>query len=115
MRAAGVDPPRVHDGADVLVADRARLPEAVNRNLGELVEASRSLRRDRELAFYGVEDLTPSDFYRQPDADQARAAAAHGRQGRSAPRVIAPPRNERLFVRDRRMSRSPRRGPARGP
>jgi HEPN domain-containing protein len=75
LRAVGVDPPRVHDVAEVLVAERSRLPESVDRNLSALVEASRSLRRDRELAFYGAEDLTPSDFYRQPDADQARAAA----------------------------------------
>ena len=40
-----------------------------------MADASRSLRRDRELAFCGAEDLTPSDFYRQADADEARAAA----------------------------------------
>jgi hypothetical protein len=28
-----------------------------------LCDISRSLRRDRELAFYGAEDLTPSDFF----------------------------------------------------
>jgi hypothetical protein len=75
LRAVGVDPPRVHDVGEVLVAERTRLPEAVHRHLDALVEASRSLRRDRELAFYGAEDLTPSDFYRQGDADQARSAA----------------------------------------
>jgi hypothetical protein len=37
---------------------------------------SRGLRRDRELAFYGAEDLTPSDFYQTRDAEQARQAAA---------------------------------------
>jgi hypothetical protein len=36
---------------------------------------SRDLRRDRELAFYGAEDLTPSDFYSQADADKAREGA----------------------------------------
>ena len=29
------------------------------------------LRRDRELAFYGAEDLIPSDFYREEDARRA--------------------------------------------
>jgi hypothetical protein len=38
-------------------------------------EYSRCLRRDRELAFYGSEDLTPMDFYRETDARQARAMA----------------------------------------
>jgi len=75
LRAAGVDPPRVHDVADVLLAERQRLPDVVVKNLDGLVAASRSLRRDRELAFYGAEDLTPSDFYKRTDADQARDAA----------------------------------------
>jgi len=33
------------------------------------------LRRDRELAFYGAEDLVPSEFYAQDDADRARDGA----------------------------------------
>jgi hypothetical protein len=75
LRAVGVDPPRVHDVADVLHAERKRLPAPVAKNLDGLLEASRSLRRDCELAFYGAEDLTPSDFYKRADADHAREAA----------------------------------------
>jgi hypothetical protein len=40
-----------------------------------LAAVSRSLRRDRELAFYGAEDLTPSSFYREGDATLARDGA----------------------------------------
>jgi hypothetical protein len=29
------------------------------------------MRRDRELAFYGTEDLTPSDFYTEEDGQMA--------------------------------------------
>jgi hypothetical protein len=36
-----------------------------------LAQVSRSLRRDRELAFYGAEDLTPSAFYSREDAQAA--------------------------------------------
>lgn len=75
LRAVGVEPPRVHDVADVLEAERHLLPEALLPALPELAAASRALRRDRELAFYGAEDLTPSDFYRERDATDARAAA----------------------------------------
>ena len=75
LRSSGVDPPRIHDVGDVLVAERGRLPAAVLEHLDELATASRGLRRDRELAFYGAEDLTPSDFYKQEDADGARHAA----------------------------------------
>jgi len=36
---------------------------------------SRTLRRDRELAFYGAEDLAPGGFYRCEDGEEALAAA----------------------------------------
>ncbi len=76
LRAAGIDPPRVHDVAGVIEAERSRLPaELSDDDADRLASASRGLRRDRELAFYGAEDLTPSDFYRQTDADHARATA----------------------------------------
>ena len=72
LRSVGIDPPRVHDVADVLEAERDRLPAALADDIDRLAAASRSLRRDRELAFYGAEDLTPSDFYKEPDAAEAR-------------------------------------------
>jgi len=75
LRQSGIDPPRIHDVADVLLAEQARLPEDVTRHIDFLMQASRSLRRDRELAFYGAEDLTPSTFYRQSDAELARDQA----------------------------------------
>jgi hypothetical protein len=75
LRAAGVEPPRIHDVADVLEAERDRIPAALWPDLPQLAAASRALRRDRELAFYGAEDLTPCDFYRKTDATEARTAA----------------------------------------
>jgi len=75
LRSVDVDPPRVHDVADVLEAERHRLPQALRPEIDRLARASRDLRRDCELAFYGAEDLTPSDFYRQPDAERARESA----------------------------------------
>ena len=75
LRAVGVDPPRVHDVAQVLEAERNRLPAVLAPDVEILAATSRDLRRDRELAFYGAEDLTPSDFYREPDAAEARTAA----------------------------------------
>ena len=75
LRAVGVDPPHVHDVGDVLNAERGRMPSVLASEVDQLAAASRTLRRDRELAFYGAEDLTPSDFYREDDAKEARAAA----------------------------------------
>jgi hypothetical protein len=61
--------------ADVLLAERDRLPPGVQPHLDRLGSISRQLRRDRELAFYGAEDLTPSSFYREADATLARDSA----------------------------------------
>lgn len=75
LRSRGIQPPRIHDVSDVLLAEQARLPEGLQTELDTLVEASRQLRRDRELAFYGAEDLTPSGFYSREDAERARTSA----------------------------------------
>lgn len=75
LRAFGVEPPRIHDVADVLLAERDRLPAVLAPHVERLANISRALRRDRELAFYGAEDLTPSSFYREPDAVIARDSA----------------------------------------
>lgn len=75
LRAHGIEPPRIHDVSDVVLAERSRLPAAVAAEAETLAEASRRLRRDRELAFYGAEDLTPSGFYTRRDAEEARGWA----------------------------------------
>jgi HEPN domain-containing protein len=75
LRSVGVEPPRIHDVADVIEAERGRIPESLRPDIPRLAAASRTLRRDRELAFYGAEDLTPCDFYRKHDATDAREAA----------------------------------------
>jgi len=84
LRAVGVEPPRLHDVSDVLIAEQERLPADVRAALDRLTQISRDLRRDRELALYGADDLTPSDFYRRADATRARDAA------REVVRVVAP-------------------------
>ncbi len=75
LLGSDIDPPRVHDVSEVLLSERTRLPAALQDRLDELAEGSRQLRRDRELAFYGAADLTPSDFYSRADADAARECA----------------------------------------
>jgi len=75
LRAHGIEPPRVHDVSEVLLAETDRFPESLRGQLEGLAEISRDLRRDRELAFYGAEDLTPSGFYKRKDAERARRGA----------------------------------------
>ena len=72
LRANGIEPPRIHDVSTLLLAERQRLPAALAPQLDRLAAISRNLRRDRELSFYGAEDLTPSSFYSRDDATRAR-------------------------------------------
>jgi len=75
LRKSDVEVPRIHDVSDVLRDNEQLLPRSVASHLDELCETSRRLRRDRELAFYGSEDLTPSSFYKEADARDARKLA----------------------------------------
>ena len=75
LRLAGIEPPRIHDVSEVLTTEKSRLPQAVQQHVESLAAGSRTLRRDRELAFYGAEDLTPSGFYTREDAVAARDIA----------------------------------------
>lgn len=75
LRSCGVEAPRIHDVSDVLMAEQVRLPQSLRAELGRLTAISRDLRRDRELAFDGAEDLTPSSFYAEADAVRARDGA----------------------------------------
>ena len=72
LRACGVEPPRIPDVADVLLAEQSRLPAELAPHVDRLAGVSRALRRDRELAFDGAEDLTPSTFYRESDGARPR-------------------------------------------
>ena len=75
LRSCGIDPPRLHDVSEVLRGERGRLPESVHGHLDRMAAISRDLRRDRELAFYGAEDLIPSEFYGEEDARRALEGA----------------------------------------
>lgn len=75
LRGCGVEAPRIHDVSEILLLERARFPSALASDVERLAGISKELRRDRELAFYGAEDLTPSTFYVRADATRARDAA----------------------------------------
>jgi HEPN domain-containing protein len=71
IRHLGAEPARVHDVSLQLAEVRSRLQPESHSDLDTLIATSRELRRDRELAFYGTEDLTPSEFYSKDDASRA--------------------------------------------
>lgn len=76
LRFSRIEVPRLRDVSPVTEENRSRLPRAVQEHVDELSDISRSLRRDRELAFCGSEDLTPSEFYKEHDAATALAQAS---------------------------------------
>jgi len=79
VRTVGAEPARVHDLSAQLSEIRSRIAEQHQKGLDELIAISRELRRDRELAFYGTEDLTPSEFYSVQDASRALEQARKAR------------------------------------
>lgn len=75
LRSMRIEVPRIHDVSQVLKEKQKTVPAAVKPHLEELCRISHKMRRDRELAFYGSEDLTPSAFYTEVDAKTARQEA----------------------------------------
>lgn len=75
LRGINVEAPRIHDVSETLLEYQDRLPPTIKAHVKKLSQASRSLRRDRELAFYGSEDLTPGEFYKKEDGTEAMESA----------------------------------------
>jgi HEPN domain-containing protein len=75
IRYLNIEVPRVHDVSGTLLENKNLLTGEVASQIKKIVFISKSLRRDREIAFYGTEDLTPSDFYAEEDAETARDGA----------------------------------------
>lgn len=75
LRHFQIEVPRIHDVSGVLDEEREKFSKPVQKNLSQYIKISRTLRRDRELAFYGSEDLTPEEFYKKADADEALKSA----------------------------------------
>lgn len=76
LRSASIEVPRLHDVGPILIEQQMLFPAKIQVHIAALAKISKTLRRDRELAFYGSEDLTPSDFYKEEDAHQALQDAA---------------------------------------
>jgi HEPN domain-containing protein len=80
LRSCNVEVPRIHDVSEILIKEESQIPKSIKPEISKLAKISKSLRRDRELAFYGSEDLTPKDFYSKEDAklamDQAHFVVA---------------------------------------
>ena len=75
LRKSGIEVPRIHDVGDILESQSSLIAKVSRSDIEKMAEISRQLRRDRERAFYGSEDLTPSEFYKKKHADEAQRNA----------------------------------------
>ncbi|MEM2020995.1 MAG: HEPN domain-containing protein [Zestosphaera sp.] len=73
LRLAGIEPPKWHDVGPLLRRERARFPQWFQELIDYLASISRSLRKERELALYGDEEIgvPPEELYIRRDAVQA--------------------------------------------
>ena len=71
LKLKGLSYPRAHDVARLLRDATIAGPLLMPDELGRIEHASKTLRRDRELSFYGDEDVVPLEYYERSDADAA--------------------------------------------
>ncbi len=79
LRGAGLEVPKVHDVSGTLRHNLDRLPPVIRVEIDTVVTASRRLREERELAFYGDEEsgTEAEELFSRVDADDALATARH--------------------------------------
>ena len=71
LRKNKILPPRTHDLSNILLENIDHFQDTPKKTIQKWAQYSKSLRRDRELAFYGTEDLVPTEFYEKTDATEA--------------------------------------------
>ena len=72
LRIVGIDPPKWHDVGPILRREAHRYPEWFREKIPLLARVSRRLRREREPAMYGDEELgiPPEELYDRVDAEE---------------------------------------------
>jgi HEPN domain-containing protein len=71
LRSVGIEPPKIHDVGKFLLEHQNRFHQDLHNRLAALAAISKSLRKDRELAFYGDIDFIPTEEYSIREAKQA--------------------------------------------
>ncbi len=68
LRLVAIDPPKWHDVGPILKENAEKLPASIRSALARITDASKQLRKERELAFYGAEDFLPDESYTDADS-----------------------------------------------
>lgn len=75
LRLCGVEPPKIYDVGRHLLAHREKAAALGIDDVESLAAASQSLRKERELSFYGEADFIPTEAYTRAQAEEALALA----------------------------------------
>jgi HEPN domain-containing protein len=71
LRSAGIEPPKFHDVGPLIIEHKERFKKLSPANLQRMALVSKSLRKEREFAFYGDIDFIPTEEYSRGDAQKA--------------------------------------------
>ncbi len=73
LRSVGVEVPRLHDVGVLVKEQSGKFPGAFTRDIDKIASISRRLRREREISFYGDDemDVPPEQIYAELDAREA--------------------------------------------
>lgn len=71
----GIEFPKAHDIGNLLYENLDLFPEELKGHIPRLSKISKILRKDRELSFYGSEDIVPLDYYTVEDGNEAISMA----------------------------------------
>ena len=75
LRRAGIDPPKWHDVGGIILEHIERFDLILHPDLKRSALISKTLRKERELAFYGDIDFIPTEEYTIEDAKKVIAEA----------------------------------------
>lgn len=71
LRYVGIEPPKYHDVGPLIIEHQTRFKDISSEEILRLVEISKELRKERELAFYGDIDFIPTEEYTLENAKEA--------------------------------------------
>lgn len=73
LRVVGVEVPHIHDVGIILKDHQEKFPEVFRGEIDRMASISRRLRREREVSFYGDEEIgaPPQQLYVEADARTA--------------------------------------------
>lgn len=71
LRFTGIEPPKYHDVSSMLIEHKDKFKDISNDDINKIVKISKTLRKERELSFYGDIDFIPTEEYTSDNAKEA--------------------------------------------